>query len=69
MPELDPVQTKLIQKMTKASVMIEGLKGEHSDTCPVNDPHIPMTCRCGTDELGKKMQKFWVFLTQVKINF
>ena len=57
MPELDPIQIRLIQKMTRASVMLEGLKRKHSDTCPVNDPHIPMACRCGTDELGKKIAK------------
>lgn len=55
MSELDPIQIRLIQKMTRASVMLEGLRRKHSDTCPVDDPHIPMACRCGADEHNKNI--------------
>lgn len=50
MPELDPIQIRLIQKMTRASVLIEGLKKEHSDQCPHVDPLMYGPCSCGASE-------------------
>ncbi len=50
MQKLNPIQTKLIQKMTRASILIERLKKEHGDQCPHNDPHVPGPCKCGAIE-------------------
>ena len=55
MSKPSPFELELIQKITRAMIKLEALKKTHSDTCPVNDSHMPGKCTCGADEHNAKV--------------
>lgn len=57
MSEPSSFELKLIQKITRATTKLEALKRTHSDTCPVNDPHMAGQCTCGADEHNRKVNE------------
>lgn len=57
MAKPNPYELELIQKITRATTLLEGSKRQHSDTCPTVDPHIAGKCTCGADKVNNAIEK------------
>jgi hypothetical protein len=42
-------ERKLLEKLVRAKVRLEGMQTEHKEACPAVDPEMAGRCTCGTD--------------------
>lgn len=51
-------ETKLIEKIARAKMMLESMRKDHSEDCMIaRDPSYPGPCECGTDEHNVAVNK------------
>jgi len=47
---------KLIEKITRAKMRLEGARREHLASCPSEDPHMPGPCTCGAEKTNSAIR-------------
>ncbi len=57
MAQPTPYELKLIQKIMRATIVLESGKKEHYETCSAVDPHMAGKCTCGASEHNTLLDK------------